>query len=89
MRRFAPRADPGHGFQKSFKVFRVGVKRRKKIGPATLGLVLRFSGAERRREIAPKGIEPAIRHLQYSANIGWLPLIQKFIGGGSIANTFP
>ena len=84
MRRFAPVLMPVMALRKPFRFSGIGVERAKEIGPAALGFVLWFSGAQRGGEISPERIKPAIRHLQYPADIGGLAFIEKFIGGGRV-----
>ena len=40
-------------------------------------LILQFTGAQSLRERSPEAIEPGIRHLEETADIGWLGSIEK------------
>ena len=73
-------ADSGHGFEEAAEPVGVGVEEFEGVLAAGAGLVLRFAGAEGRREIAPEGIEAVAGHLEHAADVGGLALVEEEIG---------
>ena len=49
--------------------YRHAVQLFKHRGPTVLGFVLRLAGSERRREVAPEGIQAGVGHFQEAAHV--------------------
>jgi hypothetical protein len=74
-----PATHAGHGAQELPELRGVGIQRGERIKSA-LRLVLRFTAAQRRGEIAPVGIEPVVRHFENAADVGRLGLVEEQAG---------
>jgi hypothetical protein len=77
-------ADAGHRAQETAQPLGVGVEELEGVGVAAAKFVLRLAGAQRDGEVAPKGIEALIGHLEHSADIRGLALVEEEIGGGRV-----
>jgi hypothetical protein len=77
-------AYPAHGFQKLFQPGWFGVKGYERIGAAVFRFVLWKPGAQRCREVAPKRIEPMVRHFKNATDVRWLALVKKDVRAGCV-----
>jgi hypothetical protein len=67
----------GHRGQELLETCGIGVEHLEEARAATLELVLRKARPKPFGQTAPEGIQPAVRHLEESANIGRLLLVEE------------
>ena len=77
-------ADAGHRGEEAAQSRGLGVERGEE-GAALLHLVLRQAGVQRLGEVVPEAEQAFVRHLEHSADVGRLALVEEQAGRSGVA----